>query len=321
MSPPSDSPASLLPVDPSRILTGFTTSAALHHPHISRVPLDDAALGVHKVWSGARHTLAVPPSPSTPAPSGVPKVAWQTTFPAGSLNPGNKSAPPGGASFYLSGPRAFAAALDAAGTRPDEPQEVLMTYEVMFEDGWEWALGGKLPGVYGGAGDSAYGCTGGRQDDRCRCFDFRLMWRAKGVGELYAYAPPLPPNLAALLAVPPRSIQHPDYGLSAGRGAWCFEPGRWYVVAQRIRVGAVGAADGEIEVYIDGRSVIHAEGLVLRTPEGPDARVRGLHFSTFFGGHAPEWASPRTQHAWFANFTGAVLRPGPPDGTRAKDEL
>ena len=29
----------------------------------------------------------------------------------------------------------------------------------------------------GGIGDTAYGCSGGRQNDRCKCFDIRLMWR------------------------------------------------------------------------------------------------------------------------------------------------
>ena len=37
-------------------------------------------------------------------------------------------------------------------------------------------------------------------------------------------------------------------------------------------------------MFIDGKSVVHATGLVLRTEEGPDGRVQGLHFQTFFGG-------------------------------------
>jgi hypothetical protein len=30
--------------------------------------------------------------------------------------------------------------------------------------------------------------------------------------------------------------------------------------------------------------------------------VTGLMFSTFFGGHDPSWASPKTQMAFFRNF-------------------
>ena len=45
-------------------------------------------------------------------------------------------------------------------------------------------------------------------------------------------------------------------------------------------------------MFIDGKSVVHATGLVLRTEEGPDGRVQGLHFQTFFGG----------QSHWFSVF-------------------
>ena len=52
-----------------------------------------------------------------------------------------------------------------------------------------------------------------------------------------------------MLAVPPRSIQHPDYGFSVGRGAWRFETGKWTTVAERVRMNAVGVAkvDGLFE--------------------------------------------------------------------------
>ena len=47
-------------------------------------------------------------------------------------------------------------------------------------------------------------------------------------------------------------------------------------------------SSGEIEVFVDGQSVILATGLVIRTEEGPDGRVQGLHLQTFFGGtHTP----------------------------------
>ncbi|EMD32878.1 polysaccharide lyase family 14 protein [Gelatoporia subvermispora B] len=317
----------LLPISLARISTGFTTASSLTHARIAHVALDDSALGVHKVWKGARLTHSPAPSPPSQSASGRADSVWQATYPKGSLNPGNKTAPPGGASFYLSGPPAFKKALQGAAARPEEVQEVVMAYEVMFEDGWDWVLGGKLPGMYGGSGDSAYGCSGGRQDDRCRCFNFRLMWRQQGDLEVYAYTPPLPANLEVLLAVPPKSIEHSDYGVSVGRGAARFKAGKWHVVSERVKIGRVGRAEGElIELYIDGKSVLCAKKLVLRTPEGHDGRVQGMHFSTFFGGNAPEWAPQKDQRAWFASITGAVLRPESSDepdddGVPARAEL
>ncbi|KAI0343633.1 hypothetical protein BDW22DRAFT_1191647 [Trametopsis cervina] len=298
---------SLFPVDSSRILTGFTTVPSLALPNIAHTPLSDAALGVHRVSPQTTHAVV--------ASAGRPQ-AWEAVFPAGSINPGNKTAPSGGFGFYARGPPEFRAALEVL----EEGQEVVLSYEVLFEDGWEWQKGGKLPGMYGGAGDSAYGCTGGRQTDRCKCFNLRLMWRENGAGELYTYLPPVASNTAALLSVPPRSLQHADYGFSVGRGAWVFVPGRWTAVAQRVRMNARGAEDGEIEVYIDGRSVLRATGLVIRGSEEDGARVQGIHLQTFFGGHTPEWAAPKEQRAWFASVSGAVLCAAGGDGVR-HDEL
>jgi hypothetical protein len=34
--------------------------------------------------------------------------------------------------------------------------------------------------IVGGIGDLSYRCSGGRQDERCKCFDVRLMWRYIG---------------------------------------------------------------------------------------------------------------------------------------------
>ncbi|OBZ65906.1 hypothetical protein A0H81_14112 [Grifola frondosa] len=256
--------------------------AVSHHPDIARIPLNDTALGVHKVSSGTTHPVA--------------------TFPQGSINPGNKHAPAGGLGFYLHGPNGFAKHL-----KDHVPKEVLMSYDVMFEEGWDWRKGGKLPGIYGGVGDTAYRCTGGRQTDRCKCFDLRLMWRENGAGELYAYLPHIESNTARMIGVPPRSIQHADYGFSVGRGAWRFTPGKWSTIAQRVKMNDVGHANAEIEVCVDGVSVILVTGLILRTEEGPDSRVQGLHFQTFFGGNSTDWASPKDQKAWFANISGAIL--------------
>jgi hypothetical protein len=122
-------------------------------------------------------------------------------------------------------------------------KETVFGYRVMFEKGWDWVKGGKLPGMYGGVGDAAYGCSGGRQNDRCKCFDVRLMWRRDGKGEIYAYLPVNETNTNALLAVPPYSKANPDYGISVGIGAWTFGSGIWTAIAQRVKLNDIGRAD------------------------------------------------------------------------------
>lgn len=44
----------------------------------------------------------------------------------------------------------------------------------------------------------------------------------------------------------------------------------------------IHARSGEIEVWIDGVSVILISGMTLREVDG--GRIRGMHFQTFFGG-------------------------------------
>lgn len=74
--------------------------------------------------------------------------------------------------------------------------------------------------------------------------DVLYLSSENGVGELYAYVPHSDTNTQQLLAVPPRSIQHPDYGFSVGRGAWTFASGRWTRITERVKINDVGQENG-----------------------------------------------------------------------------
>jgi hypothetical protein len=130
----------LFPVPPSHIISGFTASPAINIPRIAHVTLADTALGVHKVSSRFTHHVVAPPAAHTDA---AHTSAWEAVFVAGSIAPGNKDLPPGGFGFYMHGPPAFRAEL----AKRKDGQEVITAYEVLFEDGWEWQKGGKLPGI------------------------------------------------------------------------------------------------------------------------------------------------------------------------------
>lgn len=115
---------------------GFTTFPYIDHPKIQYCPLADSPLGVHSVFSRTTHPVVPVPNGSYPN-----QVAWEATYPAGSINP--SSPIPGGFGFYLNGPTLFGDLLSV----PQVAQEVVFGYSVMFEEGWEWAKGGKLPGI------------------------------------------------------------------------------------------------------------------------------------------------------------------------------
>ena len=190
----------------------------------------------------------------------------QIGYPKGSVNPGAGGTPVGGAGFKF--------ALDHGAN------EACLTYSVRFPPEFDFAKGGKLPGLYGG--DAPRGCAGAETKNG---FSARLMWRAGGAGELYLYHP----------------AQTAACGESIGRGTWKFPKGAWIRIAEQVVINTPGQADGVIGLWIDGRMTIEARGLVLRSTA--DSAVDGLLFSTFFGGSDQSWASPKDQTAEFKDFS------------------
>ena len=194
-------------------------------------------------------------------------AAMQVFYPKGSYSPGADDAPRGGAGFVAE-----------FGTGRGL-ERACLTYQVRFQDDFYFKKGGKLPGLYGGRAP-----TGGDEVSGENGFTTRLMWRSLGAGEAYAYV-----------------VNKPgDYGLSVGRGAWQFQPGKWHTIQQEVVLNDPGAADGKLRVWVDGRHVIDTGELVYRTE--PGVTIDGLIFQTFFGGGDPSWASPKDQSAQFADF-------------------
>ena len=108
--------------------SGFTTASGISVSGVSTVSLSDSALNVIKVQSGLTHNVVQQNG----------KTAWEAVYPEGSYNPSHT--PLGGFGFYLGGSDAFADAI-AAGAN-----QVIFGYSIMFQDDFEWNMGGKIPG-------------------------------------------------------------------------------------------------------------------------------------------------------------------------------
>lgn len=106
---------------------GFTTAEGVQVSGVSSVPLSDSALGVYKVASETTHELVQQGG----------KNAWQAVYNEGSYSSGGTK---GGFSFYVNGTTEFASALSAGA------YGVMFGYSVMFEQNFQWNMGGKLPG-------------------------------------------------------------------------------------------------------------------------------------------------------------------------------
>lgn len=220
----------------------------------------------------------------------------QAHYPKGSYTFGHQ--PQGGISFYAPGP---------SDVDLTTAKEATFGYSVMFDEGFDWNKGGKLPGLYGGDDATvAVSCSGGRRSDAC--FSARLMWRTDGQGELYTYLPPYTDSRFAAnekqCSVAPKSECNPTYGASVGRGSFSFEAGKWTTVSQRVRLNDVGQANGELELFANGESVVKVDGLILRASDA--GRLRGIQMQTFFGGSTSDWASPKDQNTYFSDFSMAI---------------
>jgi hypothetical protein len=230
------------------------------------------------------------------APDG--KQAMKAHYPEGSYTFGHQ--PQGGLSFYAPGP----SSVDLTSAK-----EVTFGYSVFFEEGFAFNKGGKLPGIYGGnSDDEAIGCSGGRRSTAC--FSARLMWRSNGAGEFYTYLPPydnegFSPNRKQC-DVPPFSECNPTFGASVGRGAFRFTAGQWTTISERVRLNDVGQANGELELFAGGQSVIRVTGLILR--DSAAGKIRGIQMQTFFGGGSSSFASPRDQDVYFSDFSVAITQ-------------
>ncbi|KAK0532522.1 hypothetical protein OC842_003271 [Tilletia horrida] len=169
-------------------------------------------------------------------------------------------------------------------------KKVTFRYSVWFPPNFQFVKGGKLPGLYGGKES----CSGG--NSAADCWSSRMMWRKDGMGEMYLYVPQSIQD-PGLCDVPPMSVCDASYGVSVGRGSFKFHTGAWTHIQQTLTMSsAPNATDGALQVVVDGEERFRFDKVAY------PASVRGVFFSTFFGGHSEDWASPVDQKAWFRDI-------------------
>jgi hypothetical protein len=117
-------------------------------------------------------------------------------------------------------------------------------YQVLFEPGFEFVKGGKLPGIYGGSS----GCGGGADAAELGCFSARLMWRANGDGEVYLYAPY---DQADGFCDRPNYFCNFDYGHGVEKGSFTFSPGQWYQIEERVKDRGASSRFSDIRRHYD----------------------------------------------------------------------
>ena len=196
----------------------------------------------------------------------------QITFPAGKFGAG-------GASAFLSD-LAFGIGIEG------HFEELYLTYDMKFAEGFDFVQGGKLPGLcgYSYKQTPAEGCnTGGGFPSGFDGWSARGMWREDGTLENYVY----------------NASQRSFYGDDEYWNVKAI-PGQWHRVQHRVVLNTVGQKNGILEAWFDGSKVLSDNTFEYRKTE--DIKVNLFYFNTFFGGNDSTWAPSTDQFITFDNF-------------------
>lgn len=168
-----------------------------------------------------------------------------------------------------------------------------LQYEVCFPEGFDFVLGGKLPGL-----KPYENPLGDRRS-------YRPMWREAGSSELYLHLPWDHHGGPSPLGIMGRDFVNSGHLLyewrSICRGCGSFARGHWSTVD--VEVEPIGSGDHRAQMWIDGKpvAICQESGLPERSISGfgqwaPNSSpLDCIAFTIFFGGDGPEYASPRAQ--------------------------
>ena len=148
--------------------------------------------------------------------------------------------------------------------------ELYIRYYVKFEKGFDFRLGGKLPGIMGG-GDS-WTRSGGQQPDGSNGWTLRFMWREGGEIVIYAYLPKSQNG----------KWGRKEWGQDITTGVYST-PGQWYCIEQYVNIGTPGKDDGVLKVWMNNELKIFIDDLRFWNVENNFGKIGGIYFSTFHG--------------------------------------
>ena len=190
-----------------------------------------------------------------------PTKVMQWNFPEGSLGPTE-----GGGQWESS-----------LGTSYNE---IYFSYDVLFMPGFEFALGGKLPGLKGGV-------IGDGKPEWDQGFTATMMFREEGRLVFYTF--------------------NQNQALEVG-DSWSWQvyvtPGKWHNITIRVVMNTIGPDggndDGILEGFFDGKLVCSLSNMHFRNIES--IATDAMKIYSHFGGGSDEWRNPIDEFIRVDNF-------------------
>ena len=183
-------------------------------------------------------------------------------------------------------------------TRFPKQDEAYFSYDVLFMPGFQYALGGKLPGISGGdlATDDGFVRPSGYDG-----FTAGLMFHKNGELAFYSYFPDSKITrygetiywgggyAPGAFSPSKMVIEYNNENTSV------CDPGVWHNITFRVVLNTVkseggGNYDGIIEAYFDGKLVIQMSHVLFR--HTTDLGIELIRINSFFGGSGDEWRNP-----------------------------
>lgn len=173
-------------------------------------------------------------------------------------------------------------------------QSMLLTYDVAFDQNFDWVKGGKLPGIRGGK--HANGCFGGNLPNGTDCFSVRLDWRPQGKGQVNTFIPN-PGSFCNSTGVHCTA----GAGIDIAPDAVSFQSNGWNRISILVRLNDPPTeSNGVFAVFYNDVPALTQNDLQYRTTN--EVNATGFVFSTFFGGSDSSFAPTTEQHAFFRNI-------------------
>jgi hypothetical protein len=156
-----------------------------------------------------------------------------------------------------------------------------LSYDLRFDVTFDWAKGGKLPGLSGVAPGLKESFPSGGRKPGDLGWSGRVMWLGPAVKSM-------PGRTNEALSYMYGPTQQGQFGDNLFWNT-SFARGTWHRVKQCYDLNHVDKQDGRLRAWLDGRLVLDRTGYTFRTRQ--DVDITALDWSVFRGGGTLDWAS------------------------------
>jgi|GEM_PF-910407 len=168
-----------------------------------------------------------------------------------------------------------------------QSEHAILSYDVLFENDFEFVKGGKLPGLASQV--PATGCRSILPDS----WSARPMWRPEGQLQGYYYGQ--------------------DRSRKCGEGDtgadFLFKKNTWYNIKVNVHLNTPAHEyGGHMIVSVDNKVIAANYDLRLRANYDDSSLISVLYFDSFFGGNDPSWAPTKPVFARYDNLYLKVLQ-------------